>query len=1111
MHCSNCGAENPENMKFCGECAAPLKIVCGNCGFENPPKFKFCGECGAPLTAPAPATAKTEHKTPEAERRHLTVMFCDLVGSTSLSEQLDPEELRDVVRQYQKVGATAINRFDGSIAQYLGDGILAYFGFPHAHEDDAPRAVRAGLEILAEMQHLNARLQRDMGINLAVRVGIHTGLVVIGEMGVPSKREQLALGEAPNIAARVQGLADPNTVVISSATYQLTQGFFTCEALGLHKLKGMSQPLDVFRVLRETEAPSRFEAAQTKGLTPLIGKQKEVEALLQHWQQSRRGQAEFILLKGEAGIGKSRLLRAFKDRLAGTPHLWLESQCLPYHQNSALYPIIELLHRLLAFRREDSCASKTGKLEKLLTQYELPLAEAMPLFSELLSVPLGDCYTGPPRLNPQRQKQKTLEAWLQLLLKMAQSQPVVFVMEDLHWADASTLEMLNLLVTQQPNAPLFNLLITRPEFSPGWETRAEVVKLSLNRLTPEQIETMVAQISNGRALPLPVLQQIIAKTDGVPLFIEELTKMVLESDLLQEVDNRYELARRLTPLAIPATLHDSLMARLDRLAPVKVIAQLGATIGREFSHELIAAVANLNEADLQSGLAQLVDAELLYRQELSTNGTIYVFKHALIQDAAYQSLLKSTRQQYHLRIAEILKDCFTDTIRTQPELLAHHYTEAGIKETAIVYWEMAGRRAIEHSANFEAINHLKRGLKLLEELPASLQRDEHELEILTSLGVAITALHGYAAPEAEKVYTRALALCQRVQHVPRYASSILGLWKGALVRLDLPQAYALAQDCMAFSTNQPDAEPQLTARLMFGITSLMLGDIVIAHEYLLQVTQLYHASEHQSEAFDYGEDAGVVALSYLAFAAWVLGYPTQALQHSNAALALAQKLGHPFTQALALNFNSDLYALLREPRRALERAETLIALADEQGFSFWRACGMISKGSALFELGHQQKGMETVQEAMDILRATGARIGHIGGLAQKALAHGKMGQAGAGLKMMDEAVALIKQGGERQEEAELYRLKGELLLLQAVPDTPQAEACFQQAIAIARQQQAKSWELRAIVSLARLWQKKGQCTEARSQLAEIYHWFTEGFETADLQEAKTLLEELVKN
>ncbi|MCG3120099.1 MAG: hypothetical protein ALAOOOJD_02704 [bacterium] len=1111
MRCSSCGAENPENMKFCGECAAPLKLLCGNCGFENPPKFKFCGECGAPLPAPAPATAKTEHKTPEAERRHLTVMFCDLVGSTSLSEQLDPETLRDVVRQYQKVGATAINRFDGNIAQYLGDGILAYFGFPRAHEDDAPRAVRAGLEILAEMQNLNAHLQRDMGINLAVRVGIHTGLVVIGEMGVPSKREQLALGEAPNIAARVQGLADPNTVVISSATYQLIQGFFACDALGIHKLKGMSQPLDVFRVLRETEVPSRFEAAQTKGLTPLIGKQKEVETLLYHWQQTQRGPAQFILLKGEAGIGKSRLLRALKDQLAGTPHLWLESQCLPYHQNSALYPIIELLHRLLAFHREDSCESKIGKLEKLLKRYDLPLAEAMPLFSELLSVPLGGCYNAPPRLNPQRQKQKMLEAWLQLLLKIAQAQPVVFVMEDLHWADASTLEMLNLLVAQQPHAPLMNLLITRPEFSPSWEMRAEVTRLSLHRLTPEQIETMVAQITGGRALPLAVLRQIIAKTDGVPLFIEELTKMVLESDLLQEVENRYELARRLTPLAIPATLQDSLMARLDRLAPVKVIAQLGATIGREFSHELIAAVANLNEDDLQSGLAQLVNAELLYRKELATNGTIYAFRHALIQDAAYQSLLKSTRQQYHLRIAEILKDRFTDTIRTQPELLAHHYTEAGIKETAIVYWEMAGRRAIEHSANFEAINHLNAGLKLLEALPENLQRDEQELEILTSLGVAVTALHSYAAPEAEKVYARALELCQRVQHTPRYSSSIVGLWKGALVRLDLPKAHALAKNCMTFSQNQPDPDLQLAAHMMFGATSFLLGEIVSAREHLLQAVQLYHASEHHSNAFDYGEDPGVVALCYLAFAAWVLGYPEQALKHGDAALALAQKLAHPFTQALALNFISDLHTFRRESKRVLELAEALITLADEQGFSFWRACGMISKGSAQFELGQQPEGMAMVQEAMDILQAAGARIGHTTGLAQKALAHGKMGQAEKGLNMIDEALALVKQGGERQDEAEQYRLKGELLLMQAVPDAPQAERCFQHARDIARQQQAKAWELRAMVSLARLWQKQGRREAAHSQLAEIYNWFTEGFATPDLQEAKTLLAELAQN
>jgi class 3 adenylate cyclase len=711
---------------------------CSQCGFENPPNFKFCGQCGAALAGSAPAAKTNLHEAPstqpatrraspgerkifDGERRHLTVMFCDLVGSTSLSERLDPEELRKVVSDYQEVCATAIKRFDGYIAQYLGDGILVYFGYPRAHEDDPQRAVRSGLMIVEEMQQLNARLQHDANISLAVRVGIHTGLVVVGAMGGGEKREQLALGETPNVAARVQGEAASNTVVISDRTFRLIQGFFVCQPLGARKLKGISNMITVFQVLHEAEVQSRLEVASTFGLTPLVGKEKEVDQLLAGWQQVTQSNGHAVLLNGEAGIGKSRLLRAFKERLADAPHLWLECRCWPYHQNSPLYPVIDLLTRLLAFRREELCDAKTRKLEALLAQHGFPLTETMPIFSDLLSVPIGECYTQ-PKLNSQRLRQKTLEACVNLLLKMAEQQPLVLVTEDLHWADDSTLEMLGLLIDQQNHARLFTLLTSRPEFTPPWSKRSGFVTITLNRLTQNQTEMMVTQVTSGKTLPPPVLQQIVMKTDGVPLFVEELTKMVLESRLLRPEDDHYELNGQLRPLEIPATLYDSLMARLDRLAPVKKIAQIGATIGREFSHELIVAVADLEESTLQQGLAQLVKAELLYQQTAPNNGTTYVFKHALIQDAAYESLLKSTRQLYHQRIAHALLQHFPETAELQPEILAYHFTAAGAiepdaKEAAVFYWIGAGQRAMQHSANSEAIRHFNQGLEVLRTLP----------------------------------------------------------------------------------------------------------------------------------------------------------------------------------------------------------------------------------------------------------------------------------------------------------------------------------------------------------------------------------------------------------
>jgi predicted ATPase len=953
----------------------------------------------------------------------------------------------------------------------------------------------------------------DININLAVRVGIHTGLVVVGKIGSEERHEQLALGETPNVAARMQGLADPNTVVISAHTYRLIQGFFDCQSLGTRKLKGISNPLTVFQVLNETDVQSRLEVASSFGLTPLVGKEKEVELLLSNWKQVAQGNGQVVLLNGEAGIGKSRLLRAFKARLADDPHLWMECRCWPYHQNSPLYPVIDLLTRLLAFRREDLCEVKTRKLEALLAQHDLPLAENMPVFSDLLSVPSGECYTL-PKLNSQRLRQKTLEAYVMLLLKMAEQQPVIFVVEDLHWADDSTLELLNLLTDHQNNARLLTLLTSRPEFAPPWGKRPGFVTIMLNRLTQSQIEMMVTQVANGKILPPALVQQIILKTDGIPLFVEELTRMVLESPLLRMENDHYELSGQLLPLEIPATLYDSLMARLDRLAPVKKIAQIGATIGREFSHELIAEVTlpDFDESTLQQGLAKLVKAELLYQQTAPNNGTTYVFKHALIQDAAYESLLKSTRQLYHQRIAHALLQRFPETAELQPEILAYHFTKAessepDAKDAAVFYWIGAGQRALQHSANVEAIRHFNQGREVLRALPETPHRIQQELELLNSLGLALIAARGYTAPEVEETYRRARALCHRAEHVHHQSSTMLGLWKSAFTRVNLDEARRLADECMNMAQQKQDPAFLLTAHLTSGLTRFSLGEFVAARDHLEQARRYYDPVEYGTDAFVYGEDPGVVCLTYYAFTLWLLGYQTQARQYSEEALALARKLDHPFTLAFALNLNAGLSELCRETAILLARAEELIALAEEQGFPFWRDCGLIQKGSAMIELGNIAAGVALVDQGVEKLQAAGAEIGKTGGMAQRAFVYGKMGLVEEGLKMIAEARALVERGGERQDAAENLRIKGELLL-RAVPDEQQAEAFFQQALGLARRQQAKSWELRAAISLARLLRKQSKRVEARALLAEIYNWFTEGFETADLREAKALLEEL---
>ena len=671
-------------------------------------------------------------------------MFCDLVDSTRLASQLDPEDYRTVVRSYQQTCAAVIQPFDGHIAQYLGDGLLVYFGYPQAHDDDAQRAVRAGLGILDAVRTLSARLAHDRGVRLAIRLGIHTGLVVVGAMGGKDRQEQLALGDTPNIAARLQGLAAPNTLVISAATHRLVQGYFECQDLGLHTLKGIDQPITLYQVLQESAAQSRLDVAATQGLTPLVGREEEVGLLLRRWGQSQDGLGQVVLLSGEAGIGKSRLvevLRAYTEREGYTR---MAFRCSPYYQQSALYPVIEHLQRLLQFHRDDTPEAKLDKLEQGLQGYRLALDEAVPLLATLLSVSLPEARYAPLSLSPQRQRQKTLEALLTWLLAETERQPTLAVWEDLHWADPSTLEFLGLLIDQTPTARLLTLLTCRPEFRPPWTPRSYLTQLTLGRLGRVQVEAMIERITAGKALPAEVVQQIVARTDGVPLFVEELTKAILESGLLQERENRYEQRGPLPSLAIPATLHDSLMARLDRLATGKEVAQLAATLGRAFPYELLRAVSPLDEATLQQALARLVEAELLYQRGMPPQAT-YLFKHALIQETAYQSLLKSTRQQYHRRVAQVLEAQFPETCETQPELLAHHYTEAGRTEQAIPYWQRAGQLALQRSANLEAVRHLTTGLELLAPLPETQARAQQELDLQIALGVALVATKGSGA------------------------------------------------------------------------------------------------------------------------------------------------------------------------------------------------------------------------------------------------------------------------------------------------------------------------------------------------------------------------------
>jgi class 3 adenylate cyclase/tetratricopeptide (TPR) repeat protein len=1028
MQCASCGFDNPEGLKFCGECGGSLTHRCPSCGVKNPPQFKFCGECGTALRVASPsvppkfqerpAQIRPNTASPEAERRQLTVMFCDLVGSTPLAEKLDPEELRQVILAYQQTCAEQIRRFEGYLARYVGDGLLVYFGYPQAHEDDAQRAIRAGLGMVAALPELNNQLQQTMKIlrdfPLRARIGIHTGLVVVGDMGGGGYRDPMAIvGETPNVAARVQGIAEPNTVVISEATARLVQGLFECQDRGPQALKGVSTPVPVYRVLRESAAQSRFEVAVRTGLTPLIGREHEVGLLAERWERAKQGEGQVVLLSGEAGIGKSRLVQELKERVMAEGATRIEFRCSPYHQNSALYPIIEHLQRLLQFVPHETPQAKLSKLWQALTAYRFPQADTLPLLASLLSLPHSE-ETAPITLSPQKQKQKTQETLVAWLVEEAEKAAVYCAWEDLHWADPSTLELLTLYLEQIPTRRVFTILSFRPDFLPPWRPHSHITQLTLSRLGRQQVETMVEQVTSGKALPPEVVQQIVAKTDGVPLFVEELSKMVVESGLVAAVGDHYELTGPLPPLAIPSTLQDSLMARLDRLATTREIAQVGATLGREFSYELLHAVSPLDEGTLQQGLRQLVAVELVYQRGVPPRAT-YLFKHALIQDTAYQSLLKSTRQQYHRQIAHILEERFPEMTETQPELLAHHYTEAGLIAPALLYWQRAGQRANERSATVEAISHLTKGLELLQSLPDTPERAQQELTLQIALGEPLKATKGEGASEVAQLYTRALELCRQVGETPPLFPALAGLWLFYLNRGELQSARELMEQLLRLAQTLQDPARLLTAHLGAGMTSFFLGEFAAAHAHLEQGVALYDPQHYRSQAFHTGNDPGVGCLSYMSWVLWFLGYPDQALQRSQEALTLAQQMSRPFNVAFALNMAAALHQFRREATLTQERAEAAIVLATEQRFPQWVARGSILRGWALAEQGQGEAGIAQIRQS---------RNRHV--LPLLAEAYGKVGQVEEGLAVVAETLAFIDKTGARGGEAELYRLKGEL-------------------------------------------------------------------------------------
>jgi class 3 adenylate cyclase/predicted ATPase len=1042
----------------------------------------------------------------EAERRQLTVMFVDLVGSTELAARLDPEDLGALIGAYRACCVEVVKGWAGHVAKFMGDGVLVYFGWPAAHEDDAERAVQAGLELTKAV----ADLQTGREVQLAARVGIATGLVVVGELtGSGEAQERSVVGETPNLAARLQALAPSHGVVISPGTRRLIGGLFDLSELGQHALKGLAEPVRAWQVLGPSRIEDRFEAREAAGLTALVGREGELTLLLRRWEQAKDGEGQVVLLSGEAGIGKSRLIRAVRERLGpDEPHTLLSHFCSPFQQTSALHPVIGLLERAAGYAHDDPPQRKLEKLEALLSLAAGDVAAVAPsLIAALLAIPAGDRYPA-IELSPQQQKERTFQVLVDQLAGLAARQPVLAVYEDVQWSDPTTLELLEKVIDRVQCLPVLVLITFRPEFTSPWRGQTQITSLALNRLSRKQGAAMVAEVTGGRELPAAVLEEIVSKTDGVPLFVEELTKAVIESGLLEDECGRYTLTGPLPPLAIPTTLHDSLLARLDRLAPAKEVAQIGAAIGREFSYELLTAVALLGHDELHNGLNRLVEAELIFRQGTLPQAT-YSFKHALVRDVAYETLLKSRRQQLHGRIAGVLREQFPEVIEAQPELMARHCAEAGLVSEAIQYTINAGRQALERSANAEAAGHLGKGLTLLEALPPGPERDAVELNLLVALGPPLVATKGFTDPEVERIYLRARALCRELGTTTELVPVLVGLANIHLLRAELRRARELGEECLALAQHHDDLGIRMAAHRMLGSALHFLGEFPRAREQLEQANAIRERYHRRFDASLYLiSGSRVYCRSIFARVLWALGYPEQALGSSDVALRLAQETSHSHTLAQALSLAAAFHLDRRDVERTEHLAREAVALADEHDFPYWRATGRVWGGWALVQRQEIEQGLAQIQESLAQFRANGnvQTIPHA--LSVLAEVYGQAGEPQKGLEALAEALAVLESTNERRREAEIHRLKGTLSLALPGPHRGDAEACFARALAIARKQSARMWELRAAVSLARLRVEQGKHAEAHDLLASVYGWFTEGFDTADLTDAKALLDEL---
>jgi class 3 adenylate cyclase/tetratricopeptide (TPR) repeat protein len=1033
----------------------------------------------------------------DAERRHLTVMFCDLVGSTALSARIDPEDMWEVIGAYRSACARVIAAYDGVIARFVGDGILVYFGYPRAHEDDAERAVRAGLDIIVAISKLETRVKQ----RVEVRIAISTGLVVVGDLNSGGASEEQALvGDTPNVAARLQSLAEPGVVVVSDSTRLLLGDLFTFRSLGDREVKGISKPIAVWAVKGATASESRFEAVRTARSIGFVGRKAEIEFVRSRQQLAWQGQGQVVLISGEAGIGKSRLVATLVESLALGSYCRVRYQCSPYHTNSALHPFIAQLERAAGITSQDTPGQTLDKLEAMLARGTRQVATATPLIAALLSIATGERYP-PLGLSPAQQRRQTFAALLDQLEGLARQQPVLIVCEDMHWADATSLELYDLAVDRIRGLPILMLMTFRPEFEPAWAGLTNVSLLRLERLDRHDTRALVEQVSVGRQLPCEMMTQIINKTDGIPLFIEELTKMVLESGLLVEEAGRYRLDNPLPPLAIPATLQDSLMARLDRLAPVKEVAQIGAAIGRDFSYTLLRCVAGRDDLTLSAALAQLEEAELLLRHGTPPDAS-YSFKHALVQEAAYESLLKSRRQILHKHIGDVLRDRFADTAEAEPEVVAFHFTQAGLSGVALEWWRKAGQQALKRSAYSEAIAHLGKAVAIADGLPDEPGRTINRLHLQIAYGRALRGSLGHSAPETVAAWTRARQFVADISDPAEMAPIHSGLFNASLTHGEIAPMRELADAIMSAAVRRPESPvAAVVAHWTSGVTCWFGGDYLNARDHLEKALAIYGSDPTPATFKASTLDLPYVIMRFLALVLWPLGKTDRARRLAAEAVSVPGEK-RALAQANALVHKAVFDGLCGG---MLHQTETMLALAREHAMPLYVAAGTYLDGLAKWRVSDRADGLAEMRRGWTLLHENDCYLCEPFWGMHIAAADAEVGQPEAGLEILREQIVWTELSGQHWLDAELHRVQATLMLRRDPPDVSRAEDSFHRALEIAKGQQTKTFELRAALGLARLYCTNGRAEAASKLLAPVLANFATGQDLPEITEAEALL------